>query len=29
MYEQIFEALGYSKNKEIMLKLARSADVKF
>ncbi len=29
MYEQIFEALGYSKNKEIMLKLAHSADINF
>ncbi len=28
-YEQLFEALGYSKNKEIMLKLSKSADVKF
>ena len=28
-YEQIFEALGYSKNKDIMLKLSRAADIKF
>jgi hypothetical protein len=28
-YEQIFEALGYSKNKDIMLKLSRNADIKF
>lgn len=29
LYEQIFEALGYSKNKENMLKLSRSADINF
>jgi len=29
LYEQIFEALGYSKNKEGMLKLSRAADVRF
>ena len=28
-YEQVFEALGYSRNKEIMLKLSKSADIKF
>lgn len=28
-YEHVFEALGYSKNKSIMLKLARAADVNF
>ncbi|HCY77761.1 MAG TPA: hypothetical protein DHV28_17765 [Ignavibacteriales bacterium] len=28
-YEQVFEALGYSKNKDIMLKLSRAVDVKF
>lgn len=28
-YEQIFEALGYSKNKDIMLKLSRAVDIKF
>lgn len=27
IYEHIFEALGYSKNKDIMLKLARSIDI--
>ena len=27
-YEQIFEALGYSKNKDMMLKLSRYADIK-
>lgn len=29
LYEQLFEALGYSKNKDIMLKLSRAVDVKF
>jgi hypothetical protein len=29
IYEMIFEALGYSKNKEIMLKLAKAVNVKF
>jgi hypothetical protein len=29
IYELIFEALGYSKNKEIMLKLAKSVNVTF
>jgi hypothetical protein len=29
IYELLFEALGYSKNKEIMNKLARSAEVSF
>lgn len=29
LYENIFEALGYSKNKSIMLKLAQSADIEF
>lgn len=28
-YEQLFEALGYSKNKDIMLKLSKCADIKF
>lgn len=28
-YEQVFEALGYSRNKEIMLKLSKSVDIKF
>lgn len=28
-FEQMFEALGYSKNKDIMLKLSRNADIKF
>ncbi|HLG33230.1 MAG TPA: DUF2851 family protein [Ignavibacteriaceae bacterium] len=28
-YEMIFEALGYSKNKDIMLKLAKAVNVKF
>lgn len=28
-YEQLFEALGYSKNKDIMLKLSKYADIKF
>lgn len=28
-YEQVFEALGYSKNKNIMLKLSNAADIKF
>jgi hypothetical protein len=27
-YEEIFEALGYSKNKDAMLKLSKSADIK-
>lgn len=29
LYELIFEALGYSKNKEIMVKLSRIADINF
>jgi len=29
IYEMIFEALGYSKNKEIMLKLAKAVNVTF
>jgi hypothetical protein len=29
LYEQIFEALGYSKNKDGMLKLSRAADINF
>lgn len=29
LYENVFEALGYSKNKSIMLKLAQSANVNF
>jgi len=29
LYENVFEALGYSKNKSIMLKLAQSANVDF
>jgi hypothetical protein len=29
IYEMIFEALGYSKNKEMMLKLARAVNVSF
>ncbi len=29
LYEQIFEALGYSKNKDIMLKLSHAAEIKF
>lgn len=28
-YEEIFEALGYSKNKDIMLKLSKTVDIKF
>ena len=28
-YEQLFEALGYSKNKDIMLKLSKTIDIKF
>ena len=28
-YEQLFEALGYSKNKDIMLKLSKTVDIKF
>ncbi len=28
-YEQVFEALGYSKNKDVMLKLSRAADIKY
>ena len=28
-YEQLFEALGYSKNKDIMLKLSKAVDIKF
>jgi hypothetical protein len=28
-YEQLFEALGYSKNKDVMLKLSRAVDIKF
>lgn len=29
LFESIFEALGYSKNKEIMLKLAKTSDINF
>lgn len=29
IYEMIFEALGYSKNKDIMLKLSRSVNIQF
>jgi hypothetical protein len=29
IYESVFEALGYSKNKEIMLKLAKASDINF
>ncbi|MBN1301422.1 MAG: DUF2851 family protein [Melioribacteraceae bacterium] len=29
LYEFVFEALGYSKNKSIMLRLAQSADIQF
>ena len=29
VYEMIFEALGYSKNKEMMLKLARAVNINF
>ncbi len=29
LYESIFEALGYSKNKDMMKALAKSADIKF
>ena len=29
VYEMIFEALGYSKNKDIMLKLAKAVNVKY
>lgn len=29
LYEMVFEALGYSKNKSIMLKLAQSANIDF
>jgi len=29
LYEFLFEALGYSKNKIIMLKLAQNVDIKF
>ncbi|MGE5436315.1 MAG: DUF2851 family protein [Syntrophothermus sp.] len=29
IYELIFEALGYSKNKDIMLKLAKAIDIEF
>ncbi|MCW8814244.1 MAG: DUF2851 family protein, partial [Chlorobium sp.] len=29
IYEMVFEALGYSKNKEIMLKLAKAVNVNF
>lgn len=29
LYENVFEALGYSKNKSIMLKLAQSAKIEF
>ncbi|MBZ0199229.1 MAG: DUF2851 family protein [Ignavibacteriaceae bacterium] len=29
LIESVFEALGYSKNKEIMVKLARSVDIEF
>ncbi len=28
-YEQVFEALGYSKNKDIMLKVSRAVEIKF
>jgi len=28
-YEQLFEALGYSKNKDIMLKLSHAVEIKF
>jgi hypothetical protein len=28
-YEQVFEALGYSKNKNILAKLSKAADIKF
>ena len=28
-YEQLFEALGYSKNKDVMLKLSKAVDIKF
>lgn len=29
IYEQIFEALGYSKNKDIMLRLAKTVDINY
>lgn len=29
VYEMMFEALGYSKNKDVMLKLAKSIDINF
>jgi len=29
LYEQVFEALGYSKNKDIMIKLSHYADIKY
>ena len=29
LYEQLFEALGYSKNKDIMLKLSKAVEIKF
>jgi hypothetical protein len=29
IYEAVFEALGYSKNKDIMLKLAKTANIEF
>lgn len=29
LYEQMFEALGYSKNKDIMLKLSKAVEIKF
>lgn len=29
IHEQLFEALGYSKNKDIMLKVSRAVDIKF
>lgn len=28
-YEQLFEALGYAKNKDVMLRLSRAVDIKF
>lgn len=29
LYEEIFEALGYSKNKDVMMKLSYAVDIKF
>ena len=29
IYEMIFEALGYARNKEIMLKLAKAVNINF